>query len=493
MNTVCVYSVEDFVTGDKPLVEAGLPFGIAMIATVVKNLGHNVRTLVITPVSNVDARVRQVIEEFCPRLFCLTAVSTRFPAIREVARRVKAIDSSITVILGGPHASLNPEEAIGEEAIDAICVGEGEGPIAEFIAQLEHGAHPSGVPSFWIKLPGGGGIEKNPTRAFLSDLDSLPFVDRDLWRPWMFGPPQRPTVLVGRGCPFRCSYCSNHILSQLAGGTYVRFRSPANVIGEIQVLVDLNPDTRGVYLEVETIGANPKYAAELCHALARFNASRQTPVPFGINLALTQRYGRDEAFSKELLSHFKKANIRNINIGLESGSERIRREVLRRPVYSNADILQFTRWARQEGLKLFLFVMIGLPTETPRDLAETMRMTRACDPTGVLLSIFFPYPGTDLHRQARELGLLPATGASLGQERARPYLRGGTLSALRIEWAFVTFHFRVFRGRWPLSMIAGQSVRQLIVLFPAASAWFRQSHAIQRLRALIGAPAPFPS
>src|ERR1035441_9139783 len=99
MNIVCVYSIEDFLSDEKPMVEVGIPFGISMIATVVKALGHSVRTLVITPVSNIDSRVRRVIEEFHPRLFCLTAVSTQFPVIREVARCVKAIDPSISVVL----------------------------------------------------------------------------------------------------------------------------------------------------------------------------------------------------------------------------------------------------------------------------------------------------------------------------------------------------------------------------------------------------------
>ncbi|MCJ7653279.1 MAG: hypothetical protein MUO75_06225, partial [Actinobacteria bacterium] len=122
-----------------------------------------------------------------------------------------------------PHASLNPDDCL-KSSFDAVCIGEGEYPTLELVEHLERGLSPTGIPNLYLKR--GENIERNPTRPFLRDLEGLPFPDRDMWVPWVANPLSRPSVLVGRGCPFQCTYCCNHALGRLAEGRYVRLRSP---------------------------------------------------------------------------------------------------------------------------------------------------------------------------------------------------------------------------------------------------------------------------
>jgi anaerobic magnesium-protoporphyrin IX monomethyl ester cyclase len=61
-------------------------------------------------------------------------------------------------------------------------------------------------------------------------------------------------VLVGWGCPFKCTHCSNHALARIAKGSYVRMRAPQNVVREIEQLVAEFPLLDEVYLEVESLG-----------------------------------------------------------------------------------------------------------------------------------------------------------------------------------------------------------------------------------------------
>jgi anaerobic magnesium-protoporphyrin IX monomethyl ester cyclase len=444
LSVACVYSVESYVTQEKPIRDgASVPFGIATIASILKNAGHDVKLLVFTPDTPVLETLRLFIERFRPRLFCLTAVSTQFPLIRSVAEAIKEVDATIYVALGGAHASLMPQEAIACPSIDAICVGEGDLAIVELAAQILEGSQPGQILKLCLnRVPV---FDKNDPAPFFSDLDSLPFIDRELWRPWIQEPARDPSVLVGRGCPFRCTYCSNHILGRLAHGAYVRFRSPSNIIQEIEQ-ISRDPNVTNIYLEVETIGVKIEYALQLCQVLAQFNETRDLPIKFKINLAVTHKLVQNPDLLDSLFEAFKRANIVTINIGLESGSERIRNEVLQRPRYGNNDILAFCTVANKYGINIIMFVMIGLPGESIKDFQETLQIARLCKPHNIWLSIYYPYPGTDLYRLAKERKLFSENQLSTTMERHRSYLSLPGFPRWRIMTEYILFKFKVFKG-----------------------------------------------
>ena len=137
MNICCVYSVEDFLSTEKVLPSfAGVPFGISYIATSLKYAGYNPKMLVFTPQTNVSDMVSKFIKKYNPKLFCLTAVSSQYHLICDIAKTIKEIDSSIYVLLGGQHATLNPDKTFKEPYFDAICIGEGERAVVEYAFQI---------------------------------------------------------------------------------------------------------------------------------------------------------------------------------------------------------------------------------------------------------------------------------------------------------------------------------------------------------------------
>ena len=342
------------------------------------------------------------------------------------------------------HASLNPRTVL-DDAFDALCIGEGEHPTLELVSQLQAGLSPGGIPNLWIKQPGH--VEKNDPRPFLADLDDLPFPDRRMWQPWTQEQAWvRQAVLLGRGCPFQCTYCCNHAIRKLAPGHYVRFRSVANITAEIAELTEDSPQLREVYLEVETFGVDKQWALRLCAELAGLNSRRSEPLQFGVNLRVTPNADFDELFAA-----CAQANYRFVNIGLESGSERIRREILNRH-YSNDDVANTVEAARRYGLRVTLYNLIGVPTETTTDHHQTVMVNRRCQPDHHFTSIFFPYPGTRLHELCRERGLLN-TDSNGRLERCQATLDLPGFSRKQIEHALVWFDYRVYRGHRPLYRI----------------------------------------
>src|SRR5262249_9415344 len=153
-------------------------------------------------------------------------------------------------------------------------------------------------------------------------------------------------------------------------------------------------------------------------------------------------------------------------IGLESGSERLRREVLRRPKYSNAEFVQFCRLAKEYDVNLDFYVLIGIPGETPADFRETVELVRATQPKMVQLSVFYPYLGTDLANITLERGLATREGLNPGLERTRPALNLPGFSRRRVRLEYVLFWFRVYQGIWPASRILAETVQAIIAGSP---------------------------
>ena len=448
MKVLFVYTREMPQSPDKPLVDLeAIQFGISHISSYLKAHGHQTRLLVMTRRSDFS-EIDRLMMEFEPQVVCCTAVATEYLFVEKIAKYIRKGYPGRYLVIGGVHVSLQPTEDM-LDTFNALCIGEGEQPMLELVDQLQQHAEPAGIANLWIKR--GGSIEKNPPRDFREDLDSLPFADRQMWEEWIdwARSPLRPSLLLGRGCPFLCTYCCNHALRELAGGRYLRSRSPENVIAEIADILRNIPKVREIYFEVETFGANLEWATELCEALKRFNEGREQPLTFSANLRVTPNLKPKLA---TLFSSLRNANFVSLNIGLESGSPRLRSEVLHRH-YANEDIINAVTEARRYGLKVIFFNLIGLPTETIEDLNQTIEVNRICQPYYHYLSIFYPYPGTKLHNLCEVSGWLPRELLASSQERVRAVMDYPTLHRDQIQKAFAWFDVYVFEATQPRSWL----------------------------------------
>ncbi|EKD83498.1 MAG: hypothetical protein ACD_39C00636G0010 [uncultured bacterium] len=471
MNIACIYSIDDYYSTEKPLPSpATIPFGIATIITNLKETGFNAELFVLTSQTNLENTLGKYLNEQKPDLVCFTAVSTQYNFICEIARYVKLINKETHTLIGGHHVSLNPDDAIKNTDFDALCIGEGDRAAVEYAQAVNNKVQPTGIANLWIRNRQLQTLEKNPTADFIRDLDSLPFLHRPIWLEWINDPSRLVTILVGRGCPNTCTYCSNHALSKLAKGKYVRFRSPENILREIQQILLAYPLTDTIFLEVETLTVDLNYTKKLCEKLIELNSTLENPIRFGTNIT----FNRNIIQNEEFLELFEKAHFKFINIGLESGSEKIRKEVLRRPSYSNSDIKAFCAAAKSHGIDVNLFVLIGIPGETLEDFRETISCVKDCDPYSFMLSIFFPYPGTDLYKRAKELGVLKHQWQIHEGERRVPTLSLPGFSRKQISREYVLFYYNVFKGRKPWIKILAVTIRTLIGMSPRANTIYRR-------------------
>ncbi|MDR1675848.1 MAG: B12-binding domain-containing radical SAM protein, partial [Tannerella sp.] len=446
MKVLFVYSTQKTIVLRKPLPgQESIYHGISSIAGVLKRHGHTCRLVVLDRV-NKKRNLRLIaekIEQFRPGIIAFTAAFSEFEFICEMASQLKTLFPGLFLVAGGVHITLNPDEKY-LSFFDAICIGEGEQPMLEMVQQLEAGEPVDRIRNLWVKTPDG--IVKNPTRPFQQHLDEWGFSDREMWQEWILEPNTKPTVLLGRGCPFNCTYCSNHRLRKVSSGQYVRMRSPGNILSEIRELYRLQPGINEIYLEVETIATDLDWLENLCNELAAFGQETGFRIKFGANLRIYP--GLDMAF---VFEQFGKAHITSVTIGLESGSYRIRKEILHRD-YSNELIWEASETARKHGIDIALFNMVGLPTETPLEFAETLRMNRRIQPVFHATSIFFPYPGTKLAEMCRQMNLLPET-VSTRDERQLAILDLPGFPRKQIQKSFDSFHYQVYRVKKDKSLL----------------------------------------
>jgi radical SAM superfamily enzyme YgiQ (UPF0313 family) len=432
-----------------------MQFGISYISAWLKFHGHETRLLYLCGRYRPD-QIDRCIEEFGPGLVCFTAVFSEYRFAVSIAGYIKERYPKLFLLAGGSQVTLDRENCLGDP-FDALCIGEGEEPTLELVEQLASGQQPSDIPNLWIKR--SGEVERNPCRPFMADLDAYPFPDREMWREWIGDAGTRQVLFMGRGCPFPCTYCSNHALRKVAEGTYVRYRDPARIIAELAEIRRQFPATREVYLEVESFSVNMEWALSVCTAVEEFNFSSDNPMSYGVNLRLTTKNRFEELFPA-----MKRANFRFINIGLESGSERVRREVLKRN-YSNEDVVKAVRMAHEYGLQVSMYVIIGVPGETADDFRETVRVLREARPDFCGDGIFFPYPGTELYDRAKSEGLLPDR-LDMTMERRRASLDMPYFRRSEILKCYFLFDHYVYKGVRPWHKIYPRVLNKIIYAVP---------------------------
>jgi radical SAM superfamily enzyme YgiQ (UPF0313 family) len=175
-----------------------------------------------------------------------------------------------------------------------------------------------------------------------------------------------------------------------------------------------------------------------------------------------------------------KAHVSFIHIGLESGSERVRREILHRN-YSNEDVIRTVTQARAQGLRVSLFNLIGIPGETVADFEMTVRMNRICRPDWHYTSIFYPYPGTRLHSLCENRGLLGDRFGKGRVERVSAIIDLPEFPRRKIEKNYTWFDYSIYKGIKPLYRILPSVAQAKLRRFP------RLLNLLRRVRVKINA------
>jgi radical SAM superfamily enzyme YgiQ (UPF0313 family) len=359
------------------------PLGMMHISSLLQQHGHTCAALDLDREKDIGAAVRA--ED--PQLLAFSAVTGPHQRLVRASQEIKK-EHDVLSIFGGPHPTYFPE-MIEEEAVDIICRGEGEYPMLELAETLEEGRDFTGIRNLWVK--DGGSIHRNPTRPFVADLDALPWPDRKLFNVYdELHPEETRYFMGGRGCPYNCSFCFNHIAKKMAGGRYVRWRSVDDLIGELRAVkeaygmrfVNFQDDTfvlRADWLELFTA----RYGEEIS-------------LPFLCHV-------RADLVTDKMSQQLADAGCVHVGMGLESGNDHLRNVVLKKKV-TREQLINACRSLKAQGITVSTQNMFGLPYETVDTVLDTIELNVACQPERTNLFFYVPYPRTELAQLAVEEG-----------------------------------------------------------------------------------------
>lgn len=305
-------------------------------------------------------------------------------------RRIKRHRPDVFSVFGGAHPTYFPD-LVEEEGIDGICMGEGEYAMLDLVSALDRGTSPRNLENWWIKEDGV--IHRNPMRPLIENLDELPLPDRAAFADAISSPNLHAIVMTGRGCPYGCTYCYNHLYRKLyAGkGKLIRRRSVEHVIRELRLLKDQG--YRFIRFMDDLFTLQPEWVHEFSQRYPR-----EIGLPF---TCLVRANSVDEAVVADL----KHAGCHRIMMGIESGNERLRNEVLKRRM-SDHEILEAGRIIRASGIRLVTANILAIPGGTLDNDWETVDLNIRVRPSYSSAAILHAFPGTEIHETAESMGLL---------------------------------------------------------------------------------------
>lgn len=361
------------------------PLGMMHISALLKQHGHTCEALDLAGGEDLVTAVRG----HDPQLLAFSAVTGPHRRLVHASREIKK-KINVLSIFGGPHPSYFPE-MLEEDGVDIICRGEGEYPMLELVDAIESGRDFTGIHNLWIKRDGQ--VNRNPPRPFMHDLDSLPWPDRELFDEFSkLHVEDTRYFMGGRGCPYNCSFCFNHLARKLADGRYVRWRSAENLVGELKAVKE-RYGMRFVNFQDDTFVLKMDWLEEFC---ARYR--EEIGLPFLCHV-------RADLVTDRMSQLLADAGCVHVGMGLESGNDHLRNIVLNKNV-SREQLINACRFLKAHGITISTQNMFGLPYETIDTVLDTIELNIACRPERTNLFFYVPYPRTQLAQLAIDEGFL---------------------------------------------------------------------------------------
>ncbi len=347
------------------------------------------------------------VKDFRPTVYGIGFTSKGSTISYQTIKAVREACPGATLVAGGCHPTALPADVLGESPVDVIGVGEAEITFAEVVKAIAGQSRPDYGSIPGIAFRQNGEIIQTPSRPFIEDLDTIPFPAWELvdFRQYsgmhLKKQPIESSLLISRGCPFHCAFCSQPIWKSQK--PWLRARSAENICAEIDVLYERG--VREIYLSSDELNFNEQWAVGLCKAIA----SRGYPdLFFQCNL-------RADKVSPALVNALADMKCWMVHLGVESANDRVLQGIGKKVTI--AQIEEAARRLSQAGIKIFAFAMLyqaweedgQLRFETTQEVENTLqwmkRMFRNRFIHYMSWQFCTPLPGARLFEIARRHGL----------------------------------------------------------------------------------------
>jgi len=444
-------------TGDDYLsYDHNMPLGLVCVASYLAECGYSVSIVdsyaenlgIFTTVDRIFSRGT------LPRVIGFNSSSPNIHIVHKIAACIKSLRGDITIVCGGPHASLATEHTLSTGDVDYAIVGEGEIPFLNLVRSLFEGRNtsPEGIPGVFSQQSGKISGRRN---IVLIDLAAMPLPRLDLLPlERYFAINKRIYIHTSRGCAFRCIYCS----VPECWGRSVR-QIPVNVIRSQtnELLTRYEPD------ELQIVDDNFSHKnGRFIRAFCDMNVEEGWSVRWKCQL-------RADLLDKATIEMMSKTGCFEVDIGIESGNPEIQRYIRK-----NLDLtktLDTISLINKLGISTKAFFMLGFPEETWAQLTDTINYAVELKNSGLKDIAFFP--------------VMPFPGTEISKVTGRTVFQGAVIDDVDVEESgptFAGYRLRKYSAKPEISLNANFSPETLRLLVKFAYQHFCDGLPVNNLK-----------
>lgn len=361
-----------------------VPLGLSYIAGVLREHGYDV-CILDSQFQKRETILKSMVDA---DIVGITSMACNFPGAVKLAQDIKSINPGVTTVFGGTHSTFTDVDTLQQYPdIDIVVRHEGEATVIELVSALSaHNSNANGLSHVrGITYRKGDTIKRNPGRQFIEDLDSIPLPARDLLETQRYyNEGGMPQIISARGCPHRCMFCSTSSM----WGHRIRFRSPKNVVDEIEQLTEQYTFEELNFAD-DTFTIVHKHAIGICEELRE----RRLDIQWGCNI-------RVDTLNKTLVETMRKAGCNAFFVGVESGNQKTLDFMKKRTTIQQ--IRKAVDLAKKYSIKTALSCILGFPNETYEDVQNTIDFMISLKGSSYLFNFLLVFPGTELHRRQKE-------------------------------------------------------------------------------------------
>lgn len=378
-----------YVCGDPPL-------GIMYLSSALKQAGHEVSLMDQCHPQYSDERFLESLARERPEIVGLSFLSNAcYPAARSLSRKIKAALPQTRIVYGGVFSTINAQKIIAsEDSVDIVVRGEGEQCIVELAQNSGKIDDIAGI----TFRSSSGKIVETPEREMITDLDLLPFPDREsldinfvaslpLDVPAVIWDRPFTTIITSRGCPFSCTFCNCPTFSHRK----CRLRSSANILQELKEME--RQGYRSFCFVDDNFLLVPDRVEEICKGMSALH-----PFRWGCE-------GRVDPRGYDVFKHLSAAGCDLVMFGIESGSQRVLESMNKKTKIP--EIEKAISSAKKAGIEIIHgFFIVGSPGETVEEVRQTFEFAERNDINSFGFNSLVAFRGTPLWNDAVARGII---------------------------------------------------------------------------------------
>jgi len=369
-----------------------------------------------------EEEIAKFISEIKPDIVGLSVLFSNLAGhAHTIARLVKSIDANIRVVLGGNHITNAVSDYLfaiekGNESydmdrtvidfedrnIDYAMVGESDFQFLKLVGAILENGDPRSIEGLVFRDDENAIRVNQGTDRGRIDVRTLQRPARHLmnmemyFKIGLFHSSQSRSkrvlnVMASRGCPERCSFCTTPNM----WGSKIRWRDPEDIYDEIRNGIE-KYGIGEVQFEDDSLTANRSYLMKLCDLIEPLKIPWCTPNGIKINYHM----GRQ----KEMFRRMKDSGCYQVTLGCESGVQRVLDDIIGKNLKLE-QIPVAIKNAKESGLIVHTFWIVGYPGETRKEMEETIRVASDSGADSFSVAILTPLPGTRIYRQVMKKNL----------------------------------------------------------------------------------------